>query len=215
MSEDDEIREVNWCPLLEKYFATTGEKAYCYAYLHKKAETLYSHRTVFIDLSCIILATLNGATSIGSSSLFGDDKFASVGIGIVALITAILQTVGSYFGWGRRAEAHKISSLQYAKMYRFLKIEMALPRESRMKPKELLKLVKENYDRLSEISPLIPNIIIEQFRKRFDNDIYKDIARPEESNGLEAIVIYNPTKDKERLEEIRISTPALNDSSPS
>lgn len=192
------MTHVNWNPLLEKYFSDTGEKCYCYGLLHKRAEQLFSRRTIFIDLPCIILATLNGATSIGSTSLFGDNPMAPVGIGLVALTTAILQTIGSYFAWARRAEAHRIASLNYAKLYRFLRIEMGLPRESRMKPKELLKNVKEQYDRLAEVSPLLPDPIIKEFKARFDKEEYKDIARPEESNGLEEIVVYRPEKDSER-----------------
>lgn len=197
--DESEITSVVWNPLLESYFADTGEKAYCYALLHKKAEAMFSRRTVFIDLPCIILATLNGATSIGSNSLFGGDNMASVGIGLVALFTAILQTIGSYFAWARRAEAHRIASLNYAKLHRFLKIEMGLPRESRMKPKDLLKNIKEQYDRLAEVSPLIPTSILRDFKIMYDKPEYKDIARPEESNGLEMIVIYDPKKDKERV----------------
>jgi hypothetical protein len=198
MGEPDEITTIHWTPLLEKYFASTGEKAHCYAYLHKRAEELYSNRSVFIDLPCIVLATLNGATSIGSTSLFGDDKYASVGIGIVALFTAILQTIGTYFGWARRAEAHKIASLNYAKLYRFLRIEMALPRESRMKPKDLLKNIKEQYDRLAEVSPLIPSKTIKEFKEKFNTPEYAEISKPEESNGLEEIIIYTSNKDSER-----------------
>lgn len=198
MSDPDETSDITWNPLLEKYFASTGEKANCYSYLHKKSEELYSNRSVLVDLPCICLATLNGATSIGSSALFGDSEYASVGIGAIALLTAILQTVGSYFGWARRAEAHKISHLNYAKLYRFLKIEMGLPRESRMKPKELLKSIKEQYDRLAEVSPLIPIPIINDFKNKFiNNPKYENISTPSETNGLEEIVIYDPKKDNE------------------
>jgi hypothetical protein len=192
MPESDIIQkaDIHWNSRLEKYFADTGEKAHCFSWLHKRAEEMYSKKTVFIDLPVIILGVLNGATSIGSQSLFGDSQFASVGIGVVALITSILSTIGSYFSWSRRAEAHKISSLQYAKLYRFLSIEMSLPRNERMSPADLLKYVREQYDRFSETSPLIPPSIIELFRTRFDKVEYSEIARPEEANGLSAISVY-------------------------
>lgn len=206
MAEPPEITDINWNPLLEKYFVSTGEKANCYSYLHKKSEELYSNRSILIDLPCIVLATLNGATSIGSTSLFGDNAYAPVGIGAVALLTAILQTIGSYFGWARRAEAHKISNLNYAKLYRSLKIEMGLPRESRMKPKDLLKNIKEQYDRLAEVSPLIPITIINDFKNKFiNNPKYENIALPPEANGLEEIVVYDPKKDSEAI--VRTITP--------
>lgn len=186
--------EINWNEKLEEYFASTGEKANCFTWLHKKSEEFYSSSSIWIDLPVIILGVLNGATSIGSKSLFGDSQYASVGIGAVALLTSILNTIGSYFSWSRRAEAHKISSIQYAKLYRFISIQMSLPRNERLSPADLLKYVKEQYDRLSEISPLIPPKIIAEFKVKFKD--VKDITMPEETNGLHAIYVYDETSLK-------------------
>lgn len=189
MSMDDAIaKDIGWTSQLEALFAGTGEKAHCFSWLHKRAEEMFSRKTVFIDLPVIILSTLNGAVSVGSSSLFGDSGFASVGVGCVALLTAILSTIGSYFSWARRAEAHKISALNYAKLYRFVTIELSLPRNERMTPANFLKYIKAEYDRLSEISPLVPPTIVDMFRKRFSH--ITDITFPEECNGLHAIDIY-------------------------
>jgi hypothetical protein len=141
-SEQNITTTISWNKRLEKYFTDTGEKAHCLAWIHRKAEEMYSSRSVWIDLPVIILGTLNGAVSVGSTSLFGDSRFAPVGVGVVALLTAILTTIGSYFAWNRRAEGHRISTLSYAKLYRFLAIEMALPRCERMTPNDLLKYVK-------------------------------------------------------------------------
>jgi hypothetical protein len=191
MSADQALSTtIHWNVRLEEYFAHTGEKAHCYSWLHKKSEELYSNRSVIIDLPVIILSTLNGAVSVGSESLFGDTPFASIGVGIVALLTAILSTIGSYFAWSRRAEGHRISALNYAKLYRFLSIEMSLPRDERMTPNDLLKYVKTEYDRLSEISPLVPPFITDLFRQRFSDAKYDDISRPEDTNGLHPIIIY-------------------------
>jgi hypothetical protein len=192
MSSDQTIAaHISWNRRLEEYFSTTGEKAHCLSWIHRKAEGLYSTRSVWIDLPVIILGTLNGAVSMGSDSLFGSSQYSSVGVGIVALLTAILSTIGSYFAWNRRAEGHRISSLNYAKLYRFLSIEMALPRNERMSPNDLLKYVKTEYDRLSEISPLVPPLIIDLFRERFSDAKYDSISKPEDTNGLHAIEIFH------------------------
>jgi hypothetical protein len=193
MADEALTPNIQWQTNLEQYFAETGEKAHCFSWLHKRSEEFYSNKTVFIDLPVIVLSTLNGAVSVGSESLFGGSQYASVGIGVIALITAILSTVGSYFSWARRAEGHRISSLSYAKLYRFLNIEMSLPRSERMRPADLLKYVKTEYDRLSEISPLVPPAIIDMFKSRFSDDKYKEISRPEETNGLHPIIIYKRT----------------------
>jgi hypothetical protein len=97
---------------------------------------------------------------------------------------------------GKLSKRYKLTHLSedmgvnYAKLYRFLSIEMSLPREERMTPADLLKYVKTEYDRLSEISPLVPPKITELFRERFSDKKYENISRPEESNGLHAIEIY-------------------------
>jgi len=182
--------DIRWNERLESYFATTGERANGLAWLHTKAQERYSGLKNYTDLPVIVLGVLNGATSIGSQSLFGDSPFASVGVGIIALITAILSTVSSYFKWAARAEAHRIAALQFSKLFRFLSVQMSLPREERMRPAELLKYSKEQYDRLAEVAPLLPPQVIAAFKARFDTGEYADLSKPEAANGLEAIVVY-------------------------
>ena len=187
------VINASWTTKLEEYFVDTAEQAYCFAWLHKQSESIYSSRTVIIDLPVIILGTLNGAVSVGSESLFGGSPYSSVGIGVIALITAILSTIGSYFAWARRAEGHRISSLNYSKLHRFLKIELSLPREERMTPADLLKYTKTEYDRLLEISPLVPAAVINDFKKRFNKPEYQAVSKPSELNGLEKVEIYKPS----------------------
>jgi hypothetical protein len=193
MSAESESNEnITWNEKLEEYFASTGEKAHCLAWIHKKAEAMFSNSSTFIDLPVIILSTLIGATSIGSKSLFGESEAAPVALGIVSIFVSILNTVGTYFAWARRAEAHRISNIQYSRMYRNISVEMSLPREERTKPAELLRQVRVEYDRLNEISPLIPPKIIKEFNHRFHQET--EISQPEEVNGLEKITIYVPPK---------------------
>jgi hypothetical protein len=181
--------DISWNSKLEHYFASTGEKAHCLSWIHKKAEERYARLRTFIDLPVIAISSITGFLSVGSTSMFGDNQVASsVALGLCSLLVSVLNTTGTYFGWAKRAEGHRISSIQYARLYRFLSIEMSLPREERMTPADLLKHTKDQYDRLQEISPLVPPEIITEFRKRFDAE--KDISKPEEANGLEKIDVY-------------------------
>jgi hypothetical protein len=189
------VEGIQWTTLLEEYFSSSGEKAHCLTVLHKNSEALYSNRKNWIDLPVIMGSAIIGFLNAGSSSMFADAKVSSVALGVGSLAVGILQTVNTYFGWSKRAEGHRISAIQYAKLYRFLKVEMSLPRSERMPPNDLLKKVKDDYDRLAEISPLIPEIVITDFKKKFSNEKYAEISKPEETNGLEKIVVYdNPLR---------------------
>jgi hypothetical protein len=195
------IKEIQWNDRLEKYFADTGEKAHCLSWLHKRSEAMYSIRTTFIDLPVIIISTVIGAVSIGSKDLFKDSPTAPVVLGLLSIFVSVLNTVGSYFAWARRSELHRVSFIQYSKLYRNLNIELSLPRDERSTPGDLLKYIKNEYERLHEISPLIPPNIIKKFNTLFKDQT--DISQPEEVNGLEQIEIFIPGPQKTKNSEIQ------------
>jgi hypothetical protein len=186
---------VEWTETLECYFRDTAERANGLGWIHKKSEARYAGLRNWSDLPCIILGVLNSATSVGSGTLFDDPKWASIGVGVVALVTAILGTISSYFKWAARAEAHRISSLQFAKLHRFVAVQLSLPRDERMPCADLLKYVRDAYDRLAEISPLVPPEVIAEFNKKFRTGDYASVAKPSEANGLEAVRIYHGPSD--------------------
>lgn len=183
-----EFGDISWNERVEEYFASTGEKAHCLSWCHKKAESIYSNRRTWIDLPVIVISAVTGFMSAGSTQMFDNPQMSSVALGVASLFVSVLNTAGSYFGWAKRSEGHRIASIQYAKLYRFLSIEMSLPREERMSPNDLLKLTRENYDRLAEVSPLLPDAVIRDFQHRFEKE--KEVAKPEELNGLERIVVF-------------------------
>ena len=185
-----EIGQVSWNENLESYFADTGEKANCLAWVHKRAEELYSHRRTFVDIPVILISSVTGFLSASSTSLFQDEqKMPSVLLGVSSLLVSMLNTIGTYFGWAKRAEAHRLSAIQYARLYRFLAIELGLPREERMTPSDLLKYTKDAYDRLQEVSPLVPPEVVREFKKKFGKE--KELSKPEELNGLDKIKVFN------------------------
>jgi hypothetical protein len=205
---------IAWQEQLEKHFCDTGEKAHSLSWLHKQAEARYSRLKNFTDLPVIILGVLNGAASIGSNSLFNDAKMSSVGVGAIALLTAILSTISSFFGWARRAEAHRIASLQYSKLYRTLALQMSLPRHERMSPSDLLKFTKESYDRMAETAPMVPPEVIVQYQQKFALPKYDGITRPEEANGLEAITVYHTPAGDAAATEVGFRIAAAAGASP-
>jgi hypothetical protein len=146
---------------------------------------------------------------------------SSISLGVLSLMVSVFQTIGTYFGWARRAEGHKLSSIQYARLHRFLKIEMSLPRDQRQTPGELLKYVRDAIDRLQEISPLVPTSVIAEYQKKYAT--ITDISHPPETNGLEKIEVFieNPMRLRtprsvERVETLGVaSPPALPDTRPS
>jgi len=208
MGENNSVEissSISWTNRLEEYFASTGEKAAGLAWVHKRAEAIYSNRRTYIDLPVIIGSGVIAFLNAGSSSLFEDPKISSVALGVGSLFMGILNSFGTYFGWSKRAEGHRISAIHYAKLYRFITVELSLPRNERMSPHDLLKYVKDQYDRLAEISPMVPDIVISQFQHKFRHET--NISKPDEANGLHKINIYHDVDDDDSMKEMPTQSP--------
>lgn len=182
--------DIEWTENLEGYFKSVGERCYGLAWLHKQSEARYARLRNYTDLPVIILGVLNAAASVGSGTMFDDPKWASIGVGAVALIGSIISAVSSYFKWAARAEGHRIASIQYGKLNRWASVQMRLPREERLTAIECLRYCKQEYDRLQEGSPLVPPEVVREFQIKFSNNKYVDISKPTEANGLEAIEVF-------------------------
>ena len=191
---------ITWTPLIEAYFKETGERSQCLSILHSHAENLYSYRKTFIDLPVAIGSAITGFISVGSSSMFSNQQFASIMLGVASLFVSILNTTGSYFQWSKRAEGHRISSIQYARNFRFLTIELSLPREERMTAHDLLKKVRDDYERLAEVSPPLPQESISYFNSKFKS--YKT-AKPDECNGLVEIAIFKAEVERSQSPSVQ------------
>jgi len=187
---EDITNDVSWHSQLERVISDEGERCLCFSWLHGKSQKMFSKLNTMISIPVIVMSTIAGSASIGSTNLFSNATIAGVSIGVVSLMVGVLNTVSSYFGWAKRSEAHRIAAVTYEKVYRFILIELAMPREERMVARDMLKIVRDQCDRLQETSPQIPDQIIWEFKKKF-GDSTPDLKKPEITNGLDPIFVYS------------------------
>lgn len=185
----DDHPGIRWNKQLEKIISDEGERSLCYAWLHDKSEKRYKNFYNYITLPTIVISTLAGTASIGSATIFGNTPYANIGIGLMSLTVGVLNTVSTHFSWAQRAEGHRVANSAYSKMYRFIMIELSLPRDQRIEVKSMLKIVRDDLDQLLDISPKIPDHIITEFKDRFDGNS-DDISKPGITNGLDPIFVY-------------------------
>jgi len=185
-----EERNLHWNAQLEDIIAAEAEACRGYAWIHIQAEMKFSKYHNYISIPVIILSTLAGTASVGSTSLFaGETHISSIAIGMVSILVGILNTIQSYFAFSRKAEAHRISHLTYSKLFTNVRVELSLPRNERQEPEAILKSLRDSMERLAETTPTPPPDILEAFNKHF-KDEDKSINRPTETNGLKKIIVF-------------------------
>lgn len=201
-STQTEKIEIHWNAQLERILASEGERSLCFVWMHSRAEKRYSSFTTYIALPVIVLSTLNGFVSAAGGSIANDPRALTLAVGVVSVGVGVLNTLTSYFAWAKRAEAHRMVSLQYSKVHRSIMLELALPREERIRANDMLKMVRDQLDRLHETSPQVPDGIIADFKRNFA-DTTPDVSKPEITNGLDPIDIYVDEENR----KVRTSTP--------
>jgi hypothetical protein len=143
---------------------------------------------LFLVSKALIYPTLAGTASVGSGALFGDSSVSSIAIGLVSISVGILNTLGSFFAFAKRSEAHRIAHLNYSKISTMIAIELSLPRDERMPAEPFLINIRETMERMAETTPMCPEDIIKDFNQKFkDSD---GVALPVETNGLHKISVF-------------------------
>ena len=190
-----------------------ADKAMCYRWLHGKSHQAYSKTNAWYTIPVIIMSTLTGTANFAQDRFSDEIKpYAQMGIGAVNIFAGILTTIAQFLKVGELNEAHRVSSISWDKFYRNIKVELAKSRTERTPVSHMLKMCKEEFDRLMETSPTINENIITLFNKTFplktpvikdeDVDIDRpDIKRPEICDELvstaEIVFITVESDDKE------------------
>jgi len=191
-TEEEVVVEIGWNDALEQLLCAEAEKCSGLAWLHGKSELHYGVMNNRLQIPIIILSTVIGAASVGSESLFpGQAGMASVVLGGVSILVSILGLLNSHYAFGKRSEGHKIGSVQYAQIHRTIHIEMALPRDQRMPPKQLLRYIKDDLKRLMETIPRVPESIIEIYKKEIIPHS-GDVSHPDITNGIHRVEMFVP-----------------------
>jgi len=171
---EDNVREsallhAKWTVDHEIILIEWADKAMCYRWLHAKANSLYSNLNALYTIPVIIISTLTGTANFaqGRVPLQYQDYYA-MAVGALNLIGGIVTTVQQFLKITQLNEAHRVSSIAWDKFYRNIKVELAKHPDERMQVVQMIKICKEEFDRLMETSPNIPDAIILEFKKAFE-----------------------------------------------
>lgn len=179
-----------WSEEHENILTSWADKAMCYKWLHDRAHQRLAIINAWFTIPVIILSTLTGTAN------FAQDRFPEnyksyivMGIGGLNIIAGIITTIQQFLKISEKNEAHRVSAIAWGKFYRNITIELAKKPCERVDPIHMIKTFKEEYDRLSETSPIIPILIINIFNKTFvDTDNFSSIIKPDICDTLRSSV---------------------------
>ena len=168
---------VQWTAEHEKILIEWADKAICYKWLHEKSHMVYSHRNTWFTIPVIIMSTLTGTANFAQDRIPAEYVNAyTIGVGAVNILAGILTTIQQFLKISEYNESHRVSSISWGKFYRNIKVELAKSPSERVAALQLLKVSKDEYDRLIETSHAIDAKIIKKFKDTFSGGELKYTA---------------------------------------
>lgn len=186
------IFEMEWSEEHEHILVDWADKAMCYRWLHAQANMKYAVLTRWYTIPVIIISTLTGTANFAQDRVPEDyiPIFVMM-VGAMNLIAGIISTIAQFLKINELNESHRVSSIAWDKFYRNIKIELAKNPRERIPVGQMIKLSKEEFDRLMETSPVIQPDIILKFNTTFNgNTSFDDIKKPEICDDLVSTDTY-------------------------
>jgi hypothetical protein len=203
---------IEWTQEHEKILIEWADKAMCYRWLHSRANVLYSSLNAWYTIPVIVISTLTGTANFAQTRVpLEYQNYFAMGVGAFNILGGIITTVQQFLKVTQLNESHRVSSIAWDKFYRNVKIELAKHPHERMNAGQMLKICKEEFDRLMETSPIIPDKIIAAFKTSFKNSgAFEQIVKPEICDVLISTESYrnqwfnDENRDKRSTELARV-----------
>jgi len=169
-----EEKDIPWKKEQEDILKKWADKSLCFKMMHERAHRRFWCMNAWFNIPVIILSTVTGAGNVATASFNDSAPYVPYIIGAVNIFSAILATIATYTGVAQKLEAHKFSSVAFDKFARKLQIELSKARSDRAKVKEFIKQAAEEYDRLIEMSPILPNDVIRWFTNMIETGEFEE-----------------------------------------
>lgn len=181
------MEEPEWCPQQESLVYKWAERAAGYRWLHNHARMKLKKNSDRLTYPTIIMSSITGVGGFAVLSPDGaseQQKFlilmTQYFFATLNIISGILTSIAKFSQSQSLSEAHSLMSIQYAKYYRGIDMELSLQRKDRVPVLEFVNKCREEYDRLLSEAPDIPEESIKQFNMTFPDRVNK----PDVCNGL-------------------------------
>jgi len=159
---------VHWSEENEKILVEWCDVAQCYKWLNARAHAKFAYMHAWFTIPAIVLSTISGTASFAQTSLpLAYQTYSPMAIGGINIFIGILTTVQQYLKISELNEAHRVSSIAWDKFARNIRIELAKIPDERMEAGPFIKLCRQEFDRLMETSPMIPENITKEFNAKF------------------------------------------------
>ena len=138
------------------------------SYLHTRASQHYEKMNYYIFAPSITITALSGIASFLSTSQYISESAQNgfgIGVGIVASVSSVLQSLAGACQFSAKKEAHRTVAEQYNNLIISVKFEIEMPNEEDFTD----KLENQILDIQSKCNYFVPQFIVEEYSLKKKN----------------------------------------------
>jgi hypothetical protein len=165
----------------EQLLKKEGEECESMSILHTNAHLKFSRYSVYINMPVIFISAAIGFLS-PLPLFFRQDVF----LGALSIFIGLLKTLDSYFTITKRSETHRMVSLNYLRISRWIRLQLCLEKEYRIPAHDLYDIISHDLQNIREAEPVVPLDVIANFNAKYKDEA---TAKPAVTNGLTSIKI--------------------------
>ena len=183
------IKRNYWKKEEEVLLKQWADKAQCYQWMHNRSRDIYQRKNALYTIPVIIISTITGTANFAQDR-FSDKvkEYVVMIIGSMSIFAGIITTIYQFLKISEINEGHRVALLSWGKFHRNLESELTRHPLDRTNASELIKMSKEEYNRLVEISPFISKGVTNEFNNKFKGN--NDLTKPEIGNVINSTDIY-------------------------
>lgn len=164
-SEDD----ITWHDSLEQILSELADESSICSYLHNKAHLYYRQRNIRFVIPSIVISSICGSMNFISSSFPEYSEIIILSVGGLSIFTGIISTINQFLKSSELSESNRVCAQLWTKLHNNIKFQLRRKRAFRNQIKAFLSDILNEYQRLTEISPPIPEHISDIIKKRRKN----------------------------------------------
>lgn len=214
LEEEEGLQAVvpaEWTMEHETILVEWADKSMCYRWMHSRAHQMYSMLNAWYTIPVIVISTLTGTANFAQDRVPLNYQYIFVMVvGGFNILAGIITTIQQFLKITQLNESHRVSSIAWDKFYRNIKIELAKHPHERLPVGQMIKMCKEEFDRLMETSPSIPDAIVKDFKSSIASTIQPRIIKPEICDELVSTELarnpWSSAENRAKAAEIALST---------
>lgn len=181
-----EIMALNngWNDKNERIVISIGENAASYKWMHERSSSMYKLINQILNVVLIVFSTgLSAETILPDNS---NNIVLSVFRRIFTYVVTLISVLINFLKFEQLSEQHLNAATSFAKLYHEIQQQMCMYRRDRQNATKYVAEILKTYDNLIVNGPTINDIIIKQFKSKFEN---ADISLPDIADKIQKIEI--------------------------